>query len=97
MSYKPHSPSLVNTRVVRINLPAYVKLKRWCQQLDRTMAEVIDYAVKLLDAELHIKPMFALEVKLIPAVITLAPISTMAINGSRVAAFVTKLKGVKYG
>lgn len=64
---------------------------------DRTMGELIDYAVRLIEAELHIKPMFALEVKPVPAAVTLAPISTMAINGSRVAAFVTKLKGVKYG
>lgn len=86
----------LNTRVIRINLPAYLKLKSWCQQRDRSMADFIDYAVKLLEAELRIMPIFVLEVKPVPAAVALASRPTIAINGSQAAAFINKIKGVRY-
>lgn len=95
----------LNTRVIRINLPAYLKLKSWCQQLDRSMADLIDYAVELLDVELRIKLKFALAIKPVPAAVAKAPlpaavalasIPTMAINSSQAAAFINKSKGVRY-
>jgi len=43
-----------NSRVIRISLSAYVKLRYWCYQFNKTMAEVIDEAVDLLEKEIFV-------------------------------------------
>ena len=82
-------PSELNTRTVRVNIGDYALLAEFSHKLGVTMAEALHLAITQQAARARI---------VLPR--TQIPMSfatpSIAVNGSKVAAFGTKIKGVRY-
>jgi len=87
-------------KVTRIHLGDYLALKRISQAVGVSMAEalhqLIEHQAQLPLPELRTPSMPALSITGMSAV-RVAPVTTIATNGSKGAAFRIKPKGVAYG
>ena len=93
-------PSELNTTTVRINLGTYVLLKELATKNGLTIAEALDLVITDRAAEEVVTvhrtqiPMPVFRVAAMPA-IRVAPVTTIATNGSKAAAFRITPKGVR--
>ncbi len=89
-------------KLTRILLSDYLVLKRISQAAGVSMAEalhrLIEHQAQLPMLDMEIKPAPAAQVTDIPMpAIQVAPVTSIATNGSKEAAFRIKPKGVAYG
>jgi len=86
-------------KVTRILLADYLVLKRISHAAGVSMAEalhrLIEHQAQLPMLDMAIKPMSAMAARSISAV-RIAPVTTIATNGSKAVAFRIKTKGVRY-
>lgn len=87
---KGKSPSEQNTRVIRVNIGDYLLLAEISQKLGITMAEALHLDITQQAARSQVTVIPRTQ---IPMTLTTPSI---AVNGSKVAAFGTKIKGVRY-
>jgi hypothetical protein len=86
---KNRCPSEINTRVIRINVGTYLLLRELSEKYDINMAEALDLAVTEQSRREQVTVPRS-QLRMIP----LTP--SIAVNGSKTAAFASKPKGVKY-
>jgi len=106
MMTKRKYPSELNTRTVRVNIGDWHLLMELARLHDTTVAKVLHLAIaKQAERELVITPRTKIspEQILMPAigvtgmpVVRVAPVTTIATNGSKGAAFRIRPKGAKY-
>jgi len=84
-------PSELNTKHVRVNLGDYALLTEISRMAGITMAEALHLAITRQEHKTRVS-----SAQIPMPVFRVAPVTTIAVNGSKVAAFGTKLKGVRY-
>lgn len=93
-------PSELNSKTIRIGIGDYLLLRELSQRAGITMAEALHLALERQEAVTRMSPaqipIPAFRVTGVPT-LRVAPVTTIAINGSKVAAFKIKPKGVRNG
>ncbi len=90
-------PSEINTRLIRINLPSYQLLMGISKARDITVAEAFDLVInlKLRENRVTVSPSAKIAMAITQAHLA-TPITAIATNGSKAAAFGINPKGAKY-
>jgi len=92
---------IYNSKTIRISLGDYASISVVSQRAGITFAEalhrLIEHQAQLPLLDMEIKPAPAAQVPGIPVpALRVAPVTSIAANGSKVAAFRIKPKGVRY-
>lgn len=91
-------PSELNTRTVRVNIGDWQLLLELARQHDTTVAKVLHLAItdQARQEQVTITPRTQIPMLLGTTAYRATPITAIATNGSKVAAFRIKTKGVRY-
>ncbi|MBA7591846.1 hypothetical protein ES708_34014 [subsurface metagenome] len=92
-------PSELTTRTVRVNIGDWHLLMELARQHDTTVAKVLHLAItdRARQNQVIVTPRTQIPMPIGTTAYRATPITALATNGSKSAAFRIKLKGVRYG